>query len=43
MPDSPVVFITGAAKRIGAATAQHFHQQGFRVIISYHQSANAAE
>lgn len=43
MPNSPVVFITGAAKRIGAATASLFHQQGYRVIISYHQSKAAAE
>lgn len=38
-----VVFITGAAKRIGAATARLFHQHGFKVIIHYNNSAAEAE
>ena len=43
MDNSPVVLITGAAKRIGAATAKQFHRHGYRVIVSYHQSAQAAD
>lgn len=37
-----VVFITGAAKRIGAATARLFHHQGFNVIIHYNRSETEA-
>lgn len=40
--NTPVVVITGAAKRIGAACAKHFHQHGYRVIISYRHSHQAA-
>ncbi len=40
---SPVVIITGAAQRIGARTARHFHDQGFRVIIHYRRSLQAAD
>ncbi|MFT4888604.1 MAG: pteridine reductase [Pseudohongiellaceae bacterium] len=39
---SKVVFITGAAKRIGATIARTFHRQGFKVIIHYHRSADEA-
>ncbi|MFK7865784.1 MAG: pteridine reductase [Pseudohongiellaceae bacterium] len=35
---NPVIFITGASKRIGAATARLFHSRGFRVIIHYNRS-----
>ncbi len=39
MPDqSPVVLVTGAARRIGACIATEFHQQGCRVIVHYHHS-----
>jgi pteridine reductase len=38
-----VVWITGAAKRLGAATARLLHQQGYRVIIHYRHSGEAAE
>lgn len=39
MPDqSPVVLVTGAARRIGACIANEFHQQGCRVIVHYHHS-----
>jgi pteridine reductase len=37
-----VVFITGAAKRIGATIARTFHRQGFKVIIHYHRSTDEA-
>lgn len=44
MPDSqvPVVLITGAAQRLGAAMARYFHQREYRVAIHYRQSAAAA-
>ena len=35
--------ITGAAKRLGAATAKRLHQNGMNVIIHYHHSREAAE
>ena len=41
--NNPVVLITGSAHRIGACTARHMHQQGFRIIIHYHSSAAAAQ
>lgn len=41
--DQPVVMITGAAHRVGAEMAQLLHAAGFRVIIHYRRSANAAE
>lgn len=37
-----VVLVTGAARRLGAATVQHFHQQGFRVLVHYQHSAEEA-
>ena len=40
---APVALITGAAARIGASIARHLHQRGYRVIIHYHHSAQAAE
>ncbi len=36
---SPVALITGAARRLGAATAELLHQHGFRIIIHYRNSA----
>ena len=39
---SPVILITGAAKRIGAAIARHLHSQGARVILHYRDSETAA-
>jgi pteridine reductase len=38
-----VVIITGAAKRLGAATARQMHRAGFNVAFSYHSSAAEAE
>ena len=40
--DAPVVLITGGARRLGAAMAMAFHQQGFRLAIHYHQSRHDA-
>lgn len=42
MNTSPVVLITGAAKRIGACTARTFHQAGYRVVVHYNRSRDAA-
>ena len=41
--NDPVVLITGGAKRIGAVVAQHLHAQGYRVLLHYRSSADAAE
>jgi len=38
-----VALITGAARRIGAALTESLHQQGYRIIIHYGQSAAAAQ
>ena len=40
---SRVAFITGAARRIGAAIAVRLHQAGFRVIIHCHHSEEPAQ
>lgn len=40
---APVILITGAAKRIGAALAEHFHALGYRVAIHCHHSTDQAE
>lgn len=40
---APVVLITGAARRIGAAIATRLHECGYRVIIHYQNSAADAE
>lgn len=40
---APVVLITGAAKRLGAGMAKHFHQQGYSVVVSYQNSEQAAQ
>lgn len=42
VPPSPVVLITGAARRVGAEIARHLHAAGARVAIHYHASATAA-
>lgn len=41
--DGKTVLITGAARRIGAVTAQLFHGAGYNVIIHYNRSAAAAD
>lgn len=40
---APVALITGAAARIGAALARALHGKGFRVVIHYHRSSQAAQ
>lgn len=40
---SPVALITGAAKRIGAATARRLHNAGFNIVVHYSRSADAAQ
>lgn len=39
---APVVFLTGAARRVGAETARVFHAAGFRVVIHYRSSEQEA-
>ncbi|MGM0632051.1 MAG: pteridine reductase [Pseudomonadota bacterium] len=38
-----VVLLTGAARRIGAATALHFHRAGCRVLVHCHQSVREGQ
>lgn len=33
--DTPVALVTGAAHRLGAQTARHLHQRGWRVVVHY--------
>lgn len=40
---APVVFLTGAARRVGAETARVFHASGFRVVIHYRSSERDAK
>ncbi|MDX1589573.1 MAG: pteridine reductase [Oleiphilaceae bacterium] len=40
---APVALITGAAHRIGAATASRLHERGYRIIIHYRQKQHRAE
>jgi pteridine reductase len=42
MTPSPVALITGAAARIGAATATLLHENGYRIIIHYNNSVENA-
>jgi pteridine reductase len=43
MPNSKVMLITGAGRRIGRALAEYFHERGFAIIAHYCQSADAAD
>lgn len=43
MDASPVVLVTGAARRVGAAIAREFHEAGARVVIHYGRSRQEAE
>ena len=38
----PVILITGAARRIGAAIARYMHSAGYKVIVHCHQSIDTA-
>ena len=38
-----VALVTGASRGVGAATAQVLAQQGFRVVVNYHSSAEQAD
>lgn len=40
---APVVLITGAARRVGAAIARHLHDRGVRVMLHYRTSGQEAE
>ena len=40
---TPVMLVTGSAKRIGAAIVRAAHNQGYRVIIHCHQSEQDAQ
>ena len=42
-PSSPVVLVTGAAKRLGRAIAVSLASQGWRVVVHYHHSASDAQ
>lgn len=39
---SPVILITGSAKRIGAEIARQAHANGYRVVVHYHHSKTEA-
>ncbi len=41
--DTPVMLVTGGAKRIGAAIIKAAHDKGYRVIIHCHRSQQRAE
>ena len=38
--ETPVVLVTGAARRIGACIVRSFHSRGYRVLIHYHRSVD---
>ncbi len=38
-----VALITGGARRIGRAIAQRLHQEGMRIVVHYHSSADDAD
>lgn len=40
---TPVVLITGGARRVGAQMARTFHQAGFRVLVHYRSSKTDAD
>ena len=42
-PAHPVVLITGAARRIGAAVVRRLHAEGFDIALHYHRSTVEAQ
>jgi len=42
-PAHPVVLITGAARRIGAAVVRRLHAEGFDIALHYHRSTGEAQ
>lgn len=42
-PAHPVVLITGAARRIGAAVVRRLHAEGFDIALHYHRSTAEAQ
>ena len=40
--EDKVALITGGARRIGACIARTLHHEGMKLVIHYHQSAEAA-
>lgn len=40
---APVVLVTGAARRVGAAIARHLHAAGCRIAVHYRSSAHDAD
>lgn len=42
-PTTPVVLVTGAANRIGAAIVRLLHGNGYNIIVHYRNSATAAQ
>lgn len=40
---APVVLVTGAGQRVGAAIAHNLHGAGYRIIVHYHRSAAEAK
>ena len=41
--DCPVILVTGAGKRIGAALATHLHARGYAIALHYQHSKSEAE
>jgi pteridine reductase len=41
--DQPVALLTGAAARLGAASATALHARGYRILIHYHRSRDNAD
>ena len=40
--EDKVALITGGARRIGACIARTLHHEGMKLVIHYHESAEAA-
>ena len=43
MNSSPVILVTGSARRVGAAIARALHGAGARIVLHYRSAAGAAE